>query len=250
MLVSPHIQRGRTYGIPHIWTPDDEFGIPGDIEVLPSSGNYSLFPAIDAAHDHGKTNRRWRRGRYSELIECPQFESLAGIQFIPLTGSYVATQSKTASTRPRIGGLIHRQISTIGNVGFGEDNLLSYAMPADTLGYDGEQVDIVSWGDHAGNANTKTVKQWFGATAIETTANPTNGGAWVAKSSVIRVSNTAQTAFGTMLSTYVVTGDAEVSTPAETLSGAVTIKCTGQSAIGTDNDVRQFGMMVYWWPAI
>ena len=133
--------------------------------------------------------------------------------------------------------------ATVGNEGTGVDTLMSYELPAGALGGDGKALRILAWGTTANNANTKQIILLFGATAIVSSPaeNYTNEKWWF-EAFVVRTSATAQEAFG-----WTMTGGNNVratgsTTPAETMSGAITIKLTGEAT--ASNDIVQRGMIV------
>ena len=135
-------------------------------------------------------------------------------------------------------GIIRLSVNTtaVGNVGAGEDDLITYTLPAATLGVDGMGVRITAFGQTANNANAKNLKMYFGSTALSTiTLETSSAGGWVLGVVVIRTGATAQigrvtnAGHGTTWK-----GGGGASTPAETLSGAVTIKCTGTATANDD----------------
>ena len=143
-------------------------------------------------------------------------------------------------------GIIRLDVNTtaVGNVGAGEDDLMTYTLPASTLSVDGMGVRITAWGITANNANAKTVKMYFGSTNVGSlicTTNTIEG--WVHQAVIIRTGATAQ------LGRLVLSAQAAVwkwggnaTAPTETLSGAVTIKCTGEAT--ATNDIVQQLMLV------
>lgn len=155
----------------------------------------------------------------------------------------------TTTTNSKIGGSLHANGTAVGNVGAGEDTLMSYTLPANVLGTNLDRVEIVAWGDFAANANSKRIRFKFGATTIlDTTALAINNNSWRLQATIIRTGATAQLANAAIWSgdalLYSKTGNAS---PAETLSGTVAVAFTGEAT--ADNDVRQLGLTVRWEPA-
>jgi hypothetical protein len=75
-----------------------------------------------------------------------------------------------------------------------ETNLLSYTVRSNTLGVNGESAHVVAMGRIIGNANSKTLKVYLGATTLLDTgalAIAANA-SWVIKSEIIRVTSTSQ----------------------------------------------------------
>ena len=143
----------------------------------------------------------------------------------------------------RIGRLV-TDVAPVGNVGVGEDDLITYSLPSSTLVTDGQAVRITAWGVTANNANAKTLKLYFGAMMAGSVALDTSSASnWMVQALVIRTGAATQAAlryYGTHGTTFKGTGG--TTTPTETLSGAVTIKCTGDAT--ADDDIQQTLMMV------
>jgi len=139
-----------------------------------------------------------------------------------------------------------RSINTtaVGNVNTGEDDLITYSVPAGTLAADGDSLEISAWGTFAANANNKTIKIKFGATTIlDTGAVAANSGNWVIRATVVRTGAATQQCFATLVTDNATLTDiAKYTTAAETLANAITLKCTGEAT--TTNDIIQKGMKV------
>jgi hypothetical protein len=161
------------------------------------------------------------------------------------TGS-VVVRAGTGTGRARVSGTLSAASTAVGNITTGADDLMTYALPAASLVTNNEGVEIHAWGTTANTANAKTLICYFGATAIQTTSLTTSiAGVWDIRATVLRTGATGQVAISTN-STQGAAGialvDVESTTPGETLSGAVTIKCTGE---GTDtDDIVQRGLVI------
>lgn len=156
----------------------------------------------------------------------------------------------TGTTVARVGGTIHEDFTPVSNSGTGETNLMTYSVPANTLGTDNDYLEVVAWGEFTAAATNKTVKMYFGSTVIfNTTALAFGASAWRLEARIVRGSATTQVTV-TVFSgnTTLLTTTAQVAAPGETLSGAVTLKCTGQSSAASD-EVFQEGFIVKWYPA-
>lgn len=186
-----------------------------------------------------------------------------GTGVIPRVMIAVSTNAVSGSTALNygtpvaVGGTLKVNTTTTGNVGGGEDDLISYAVPAAELGVNGDYLEYDCWGTFAANANTARLKVFFGATAlIDTTSLLFNGVAWRAHGKIVRTGATTQEATceitigGTLLSAVNSTITAQ-SNPAETLSGLVTFKVTGEDTGGipADDKVIQKAMVIRWFPA-
>lgn len=160
------------------------------------------------------------------------------------------------TTSVAVGGTLKVDTTTTGNVGANEDDLISYSVPANQVAVNGDYLEFDCWGTFAANANTARLKVFFGATAImDTTSLLFNGVPWRAHGKIIRTGAATQeatceiTVGGTLLSAVNSTITSQ-SNPAETLSGAVTFKVTGEDTGGVpaDNKVVQKAMVIRWHP--
>lgn len=94
-----------------------------------------------------------------------------------------------ASAAPRC---IHRDTTTVGNVGAGSDTLHTFSLPAGSLATDGDYLSVWYGGIFADNSNSKTLLASFGGTGYE------NGGGlafdddigWTINARIIRLSAT------------------------------------------------------------
>lgn len=140
---------------------------------------------------------------------------------------------------------IFTSTTSASNVSTTETDLISYPMPASTLPTNGQKVRITAWFTTAANGNSKTPRIYFGATALSTQNTAVSG---VTVKIVAEVTRTgAATQLGTTFWTSTNAEIGFVTSPAETLSGAVTIKATGQSAVAS-NDITCILLMVEWIP--
>ena len=138
-----------------------------------------------------------------------------------------------------------------------ETVLKTWDLPAGALATDDQGIRIHAFGSFAANANDKTVRIKFGATTVLTYAgagNGTGGGGWRAQVDLFRTGGTAQKAIPWFLSVIgnwaapTFTTTTGHTTPAETLSGAVTIEVTGQNGTGTADDIVCEGFYVEFLP--
>jgi len=125
--------------------------------------------------------------------------------------------------------------------------LMSYSLPANVLDTDGKAVRVTAWGTYANNGNAKAVRGYFGATKIADVSHSTAAASlsWKSELLIARTGAATQDAHGEIRAdsrTASVVSGAWVTSPAETLSGAVTIKFTGEAT--ADNDIIQEGMIV------
>lgn len=88
---------------------------------------------------------------------------------------------------------IHRDTSTVGNVGAGLDVLHTFSLPADSLQADGDYLEVTYGGTFAANDTDKRVNAFFGGTAYEGGALVDIDGAlgWRVSAVIIRLSSTS-----------------------------------------------------------
>jgi hypothetical protein len=133
----------------------------------------------------------------------------------------------------------------VGNVGTGEDNLMTYTVPANTLVTNGDYLEFTMEIGFASNTNTKQVKVFYGATTalIIPAASTSTGGTISIHGTIIRVgAGSEKIEISWVGSSLHGTGSATYVAAAETLSGTVVLKATGEAT--ADNDVVQRMMTV------
>jgi len=169
-------------------------------------------------------------------------------QTLNTTEVILRTLSGTSTSYARVGGTINVNTTAVGNVGAGEDDLITYTIPANTLSTNGDRIQFQMAGTFAANANTKRVRIKFGATTLlDTTALIFNGADWSAEGVVVRTGATTQKAFCAFRSgSAVLTSTSDYTTPAETLSGTVVLKATGEAT--SNNDIVEEFHTVEWHP--
>ena len=133
------------------------------------------------------------------------------------------------------------------NSGTGETDLHTYTIPANHFNVTKRGIRLTAWGDFTANANTKTLRLKFGATPVTIVLNPTttapNGVAFKIEVTIFRTGANAQILLvvvrvGTAYEVVVIN-----TVGAETEANALTLKITGQSAVGS-NDIQLRGSMI------
>jgi hypothetical protein len=176
----------------------------------------------------------------------------AGAQSAPI-GSFYANSSTSGNYIKLAGsgtggwGGISATLSilttAVGNVGTGEDDLQSYAMPADILLTNGRGVVIDVYGTVANNANTKQIKLYFGTVAIVDQAlTVSQVGKFHIRAEVIRTGTDAQDYSYHLTQTGTTAiHDVGVGTLTQDDGAAITIKTTGTVTDGgggvNNNDI-------------
>lgn len=138
--------------------------------------------------------------------------------------------------------------TNVGNVGGGEDDLMSTSLPANTLDDTGDVVRIRAWGTAANNANAKTLKLYFGATAIvNQSLTVSQAGRWFIEAVVIRTGSDTQESHAVIIESLVALAAGKHAQELNSAlaideDAAITVKCTGTGV--ADNDIVQEGMIV------
>lgn len=150
----------------------------------------------------------------------------------------------SGATAPEWGsGRITTGTTAVSTSGTGEDDLISYALPAATLGTNGQAVRITAWGTFTPTNDAVVVRLYFGATVLHSygISIPAATRTWVFRALVVRTGAATQKAWVGTDTTD--SGAVDLATPTETLSGVVTIKCTGQCTNAADSATQQ-GLIV------
>lgn len=166
------------------------------------------------------------------------------MQFETILGS----KAGTSSTYAKIGGTINVNTTAVGNVGAGEDDLMTYTVPANVLAVNGDRLEFRMAGTFAANANNKRVRIKYGATTLlDTTALAFNAAEWAVNGQIIRTGATTQKAICVFSSSStLLTTTTDYTTPGETLSGTVVLKATGEAT--SNDDITEEMSTVMWQP--
>lgn len=162
-------------------------------------------------------------------------------------GNFYAT--KVNNVRYGVGGSLRVNTTDVGNVGTGVDDLMSYSIPASTLSTNNEYIEFSFTFTFAANANNKTVRVVYGATEIyNSTAQAQNGGSMEVIGKIIRTGATTQKVIVSVSTDGTLYTDlTNYTTAAETLSGAVTLKATGEAT--SNNDIVNVINTVKYYPS-
>lgn len=142
------------------------------------------------------------------------------------------------TTKVSVGGTLNTSTTQTGNTASTETDLYSFSVPASTLLTNGNALHLECGGTFAGSANTdKRLRVKYGATTLYDSGALaiTSAASWTLLANVLRTGAATQkgsAAFNS--SSSVLTASAGYSAAAETLSGAVTIKITGQGTGASD----------------
>ena len=141
-------------------------------------------------------------------------------------------------------GVASIDTTAVGNVDTGEDDLITFSLPANAMSAAGKGVRIHAWGTAANNANAKTLKLYFGTQIIETfTLTVSQVDTWSIIATVWRTGSSTQDWESTLIQAGTASAvDVEVGTATQTDTAAITIKCTGEGV--ATNDIVQEGLLV------
>jgi len=136
-----------------------------------------------------------------------------------------------------------------GNVGTGEDDLMTYAIPAGQLSTNGDYIEFTMTFVFAINANNKQIKVYYGASNIySSTAQPQSSGSMEIKGTIIRTGATSQRiSFSQSNNTTNYADYADYKISSETLANAITLKATGEAT--SNNDIIQKILTVKYIPS-
>lgn len=135
--------------------------------------------------------------------------------------------------------------STVGTVSTTETTLGSTVLQAQGMSGIGASVRIVSWGTVANNANTKTLKFYFGTTSQAFVLQSSVANSWLLEAYIVSTGSAAQTAVVTVRCGLVAASTIDVFTltPTENDLANITVKITGTAT--TTNDILGKGFFVF-----
>lgn len=155
----------------------------------------------------------------------------------------------TSSNDAAVGGVLSVNLTDASVTDGTMQDLRSYSIPANTLAVNGQWVSVEVFGTTAANANSKTVYLYFGSTLLVSRGigGVATAGGWVLRGKIFRTGATTQKAIGE--AKYENPGSSPThsflyTTPAETLSSAVTVKVQGDG--GAASDITVTGFVVEW----
>lgn len=139
------------------------------------------------------------------------------------------------------------QFTVVGNVTTGEDDLMSYTIPADALAQAGHLIRVIAWGSLANNANAKTLKGYFGSgTFLSLSMTASAALNWYVDAYIIRTGSDTQDTLAQVQEGVATLAASKQATILGTLTAdedvANTLKFTGEAT--STNDILQEGMIV------
>lgn len=143
-------------------------------------------------------------------------------------------------------GVISVQSTAVGNIGAGEDNLMSYSLAANSFRAAGKYAHVTAYGTFANNVNAKTLRLYWGSTAILTQAFVISiASTWRIEADIVSTGTDTQdycSQFVAVGTAGAALNDLENGTSAQDDGAAILIRCTGTAV--ADNDIIQEGMIV------
>lgn len=169
------------------------------------------------------------------------------------TGTPLETMGTGSGTAALI-GKANINTTAVGNVGGGEDDLMTFSLAANSLSAVGKGIRVTAWGTAANNANAKSVRLAIGGVGILVALVVSINSAWKIDYLIISTGTNTQDVFhrisqinsgatpnvSVMDTISPATGAA--SHPNVDTSTVLVIKCTGTGV--ADNDIVQEGMLV------
>jgi hypothetical protein len=167
---------------------------------------------------------------------------------LEVAGSLAVKAGASTGQIARVGGVLHTNITTTGNVGTGEDTLFSYTIPANVLSTDKDAIVATFTITLAATADDKRLRVKFGSTTIvDNTDASTNSGTIVVMLEIIRTGAATQKCSAYIMPSTNTGNPSYYATASETLSGTVALVVTGEATSNNDI-VFQMGK-VRWEPA-
>lgn len=160
-------------------------------------------------------------------------------------------RSGSSTTYAKVGGTVEVNTTAAGTpASTTETDLQTYSIPASSMATNGDSVYFEMSFTTAANANTKRLKIKYGATTMyDSTALALNNAVITARGRIIRTGAATQTYYIEVhSSSALLVATSATGTAAETLSGAVTLKSTGQNGTATANDLVQGTGVVHFNP--
>lgn len=149
-----------------------------------------------------------------------------------------ASRIGTSATLAKVGGGVNQSTTQTGNTAATETDLFTYTTPANSLATNGDSYQFEAAGTFANTANVdKRIKVKYGSTTILDTGALAivTAQSWNVRGTVVRTGATTQKATVTITtSDGALVSTTSFSSPAETLSGTVILKLTGQGTGASD----------------
>jgi hypothetical protein len=163
-----------------------------------------------------------------------------------ISESNIQIPGGTSGLSLQLGATLHTDTSEVGNVGLGEDTLITFNMAENVLAVNGQYLEITAWGTIAANANNKRIKFKLGSTTLlDTTAVAANAGSWMIDVKIIRTASSAEQCISKIISdNALIVDSANYISAVEDTTGTLNIFCTGEAV--ANDDIIQKGLIIKW----
>lgn len=161
----------------------------------------------------------------------------------------VVAGTPTPSRFVSVGGVLETNLTAVGNVGAGEDTLMSYPLAENVLDENEASLEIEMHFSIAANANAKRVRVYWGtAVALDTTALASSGSDLIVRVTIVRIASGSQFRLAESQSTSTLfTDQISQGADSEDEESVIVIKATAEAV--ADNDVVQRLLRVKYFPA-
>lgn len=164
--------------------------------------------------------------------------------------NYIGTAGVNATGQRIVNGTTSKEVSR--NTGSAsttavttQEDLMTYSIPANTLKA-GQKVRLTAWGTTAANANTKTVRLWFGANSVVDHSGTWNTTPWkiTADIFVLTTGGAATQEYNGVAWPTALVQTVRQGTASNADNVAVTVKVTGQNGTASAADIVCQGFTV------
>lgn len=211
-------------------------GTPVDVARFTKEGRLELAGVIRALTSSGLVMQDDGGNEGFRLIDGAVV-SVGGLSSVG--ASVLGVRAGTSTNDAAVSGNLYATVTQTGNVGTGEDDLASYSIPANTLSSNGMRIEINAIVSTVNNANAKTIKLYYGATVLASVSQPAGGLATSYHFHAIGWRTGSATQLWTVTTNN---GATSHTTSAETLSGAVITKVTGDAVSNNDIVIKAFAV--------
>lgn len=157
----------------------------------------------------------------------------------------------TSTTYAKVGGTVEVNTTGVGTpANTTETDLQTFSVPANSMATNGDSIYFEMSFTTAANANTKRLKIKYGATTMyDSTALALNNSVITVRGRIIRTGAATQNYYIEVhSSSALLVATSAQGTAAETLSGAVTLKATGQNGTATASDLVETNSYIQFSP--
>lgn len=127
-----------------------------------------------------------------------------------------------------------------------ETTLQTYTIPGNLIGTVKQSVRIRAWGSYLGNADSKRVRLYFGASEVydTVTLNLVSSGNWIIDAEVFLIASGVQNSIANAVFGQSASTAPQIAVCSETQGNPIVIKVTGQNGTGTLNNIICNGMTI------